>query len=162
MSASLRSRRVGSPRVLRTCFGHHDPYRPAIRVDDLAVADLVLHPAEGMHAAGVAAYAPLCGSSVSSTSAIRLLVVGSQPGNSMPAALRIRLRPPSHPTRYSARSDWPSETCDVDAGVVLREPGHFASAIDRHRQLSRPSRPGCARCGSARARASRDVGWESR
>ena len=27
------------------------------------------------------------------------------PGNSMRAALRIRLRPPSHPTRYSARSD---------------------------------------------------------
>src|SRR5436190_1953899 len=26
----------------------------------------------------------------------------------MPAALRIRLRPPSHPTRYSARSDRPS------------------------------------------------------
>jgi len=37
--------------------------------------------------------------SASSTSAIRELVVGSHPGNSMPAALRIRLRPPSHPTR---------------------------------------------------------------
>ena len=53
---------------------------------------------------------PHSGSSAISTSAIRLLVVGSHPGNSMPAALRIRLRPPSHPTRYSARSDWPSDS----------------------------------------------------
>jgi hypothetical protein len=27
---------------------------------------------------------------------------------------------------------------DVDAGVVLRETGHFTSAIDRHRQLADP------------------------
>ena len=57
----------------------------------------------------------------------------------MPAALRIRLRPPSHPTRYFARSDWPSPSCDVDAGVVLREARHFMSAIDRHRQLVDPA-----------------------
>ena len=42
---------------------------------------------------------PHSGSSAISTSAIRWLVVGSHPGNSMPAAFRIRLRPPSHPTR---------------------------------------------------------------
>ena len=53
---------------------------------------------------------PHSGSSAISASAIRELVVGSHPGNSMPAALRIRLRPPSHPTRYSARSDWPSDS----------------------------------------------------
>ena len=82
---------------------------------------------------------PNSGSSVISTSAIRLLVVGSQPGNSMPAALRTRLRPPSHPTRYSARSDWPSDSCDVDAGVVLREARHLTSAIERHRQLADPA-----------------------
>ena len=82
---------------------------------------------------------PNSGSSVISTSAIRLLVVGSQPGNSMPAALRTRLRPPSHPTRYSARSDSAVGQLDVDAGVVLRETGHLASAIDRHRQLVDPA-----------------------
>jgi len=49
-------------------------------------------------------------STESSTSAVRLLVVGSHPGNSMPAALRIRLRTPSQPMRYSARSDWPSDS----------------------------------------------------
>lgn len=31
-------------------FGHEDANRPVIRVDYLAVADLVLHPAEGMGA----------------------------------------------------------------------------------------------------------------
>lgn len=48
------------------------------------------------------------GSSPISTSAIRELVDGSHPGNSIPAALRIRLRPRSHPAGYSARSGWPS------------------------------------------------------
>ena len=37
------------------------------------------------------------------------LAVGSHPENSMPAPLRIRLRPPSHPTTYCARSDRPSD-----------------------------------------------------
>ena len=47
---------------------------------------------------------PICGSSLVSTSAISQLTDGSHPGKSMPAARRTRLRPPSQPTRYSARS----------------------------------------------------------
>jgi hypothetical protein len=39
-------------------FGHEDADRSVIRVDYLAVADLVLYPAEGMDAEGVAADAP--------------------------------------------------------------------------------------------------------
>src|SRR4029450_1638098 len=39
-------------------FGHHDPYRAPVQVDHLAVADLVLHPAEAVDAAGVAVDAP--------------------------------------------------------------------------------------------------------
>src|SRR5215212_11504110 len=35
-------------------FGNHDPYRPPIHVDHLAVADLVLQPTEGVDAEGVA------------------------------------------------------------------------------------------------------------
>src|SRR5919201_6596259 len=42
---------------------------------------------------------PHFGSSLISTSAISELTDGSQPGKSMPALLRIRLRPPSQPTR---------------------------------------------------------------
>ena len=99
----------GFARGSEVLFGHHDPYRPAIHVDHLAVADLVLQPAEGMDAEGVAADAPF--------RLLGHLDLGDQgagrripPGNSMPAALRTRLRPPSHPTRYSARSDWPSDS----------------------------------------------------
>jgi hypothetical protein len=51
---------------------------------------------------------PYSGSSAISTSAIRALVVASQPGKSMPAALRIALLPPSQATRYCARSERPS------------------------------------------------------
>ncbi len=36
-------------------FGHHDPSRPPVLVDHLAVVDLVLHLAEGMDADGVVA-----------------------------------------------------------------------------------------------------------
>ena len=142
-------------------FGHHDPHRSPVLVDHLAVADLVLHlPRAWMPRAS--RRMPNSGSSAISTSAIRLLVVGSHPGNSMPAAFRTTLRPPSHPTRYSARSDSAVGQLDVDAGVVLREARHFTFAIDRHRRARRPSRPGCARCGSATARARRGAGWESR
>ena len=42
---------------------------------------------------------PVGVSSVTSTSAIRWLRVASHPTNSMPAALRMTLRPPSAPTR---------------------------------------------------------------
>ena len=82
---------------------------------------------------------PSSGSSAISTSAIRPLVVGSHPGNSMPAALRTRLRPPSHPTRYSRPQRLAVGQLDVDAGVVLREARHLASAMDRHRQLVDPA-----------------------
>ena len=55
------------------------------------------------------------------------LVVGSHPGKSMPAALRTTLRPPSQPTRYSARERLTVGQLDVDTGVVLREAGHLRS-----------------------------------
>ena len=80
-------------------FGHHDPHQP--RHLSILLREWMPMASRRM---------PHSGSSAISTSAIRLLVVGSDPGNSMPAALRIRLRPPSHPTRYSARSDWPSHS----------------------------------------------------
>src|ERR1043165_5835556 len=53
---------------------------------------------------------PHFGCWASSASAIRLLTLGSHPGKSIPAALRIVLRPPSHTTRYSARSEPPSDS----------------------------------------------------
>ena len=60
--------------------------------------------AEGVLPAGLSRRKPSSGSSSISTSAIIQLVEGSNPGKSMPAALRTRLRPPSQPTRYAAES----------------------------------------------------------
>ena len=120
------------------CFGHHDPYRPPIHVDHLAVADLVLQPAEGMDAEGVAADAPF--------RLLGHLDLGDQ-------AARRRIPPGELDagcfTDQTASSVAPDEILrpqrlavgqlDVDAGVVLRETRHLTSAIDRHRQLADPA-----------------------
>ena len=105
---------------------------------------------------------PNSGSSSISTSAMIQLVVGSQPANSMPAALRTTLRPPSQPTRYSARSDVPSDSVDVDAAVVLREARHLALAQDRHRQLADPAGHDALEVALQQARARSCAGWENR
>ena len=82
---------------------------------------------------------PNSGSSAISTWAIRLLVVGSHPGNSMPAALRTRLRPPSHPTRYCARSDRPSDSSTSTPVSSCAKPVTSRAVVDRHRQLADPA-----------------------
>ena len=82
---------------------------------------------------------PHAGSSVIWASAISQLFVGSHPANSMPAALRTTLRPPSQPTRYSARSDVPSDSATSTLDVVLRETSDLASAIDPHPKLIDPA-----------------------
>jgi len=56
----------------------------------------------------------------------------------MPAALRMTLRPPSHPTTYCARKGPPSDRLDVDPGVVLGKARHLTSVEDAHRQLGDP------------------------
>jgi hypothetical protein len=119
-------------------FGHHDPYRAAIRVDHLAVADLVLQPAEGMFAEGVVTDAKF--------RLLGHLDLGDQ-------AARCRIRPgeldAGRLTDQTAPSVAPDEIIppqrpavgqrDVDAGVVLREPGHLAPVLDRHPQLADPA-----------------------
>ena len=120
-------------------FGQHDPYRPAIRVDDLAVADLVVHPAEGMHADGVVADAPF------------LRRLGQLDRGDQAARCRI---PPRELDAgcfadQTASSVAPGEILrpqrlavghlDVDAGVVLREARHLTFAIEGHRQLADPA-----------------------
>ena len=120
-------------------FGQHDPYRPALRVDDLTVADLVLHPADGMHAEGVVADAP-------SPAVLGQLDLGDQ-------AARCRIPPreldAGRFTDQTASSVAPDEIfrsqrlavghLDVDAGFVLRETRHLTSAIERHRELADPA-----------------------
>ena len=57
----------------------------------------------------------------------------------MPAALRIRLRPPSHADEVLRLQRLALGQLDVDAGVVLRDTGRFTSAVHRHRQLANPA-----------------------
>ena len=119
-------------------LGHHDPYRPAIRVDHLAVADLVLHPADGVDAAARRGGCPTPAPRPSRPRRSGRSSSDPTRGSRCRPPCGSRLRPPSHPTRYSARSDSPSDSSTSTPVVVLREAGHLASAIDRHRQLADP------------------------
>jgi len=56
----------------------------------------------------------------------------------MPAAFRMRLRPPSHPTRYFARNDWPSDSSTstpVSSCVVM--PGGKVADVQTDRGEAR-------------------------
>ena len=57
MSALAEIAQGGFGRGSDVLLGHHDPHRAVVREDDLAVADLVLLPTEGMGAEGVVAHA---------------------------------------------------------------------------------------------------------
>ena len=119
-------------------LGQHDPHRPAFLVDHLAALDLVLHLADGMDARGSATNAGfgLLGHlDLGEQRARRRIPAGELDagGFSDQAASSIApdeiLRPQPLAVRY----------VDVDAGLVLREAGHLASAVERHRQLADPA-----------------------
>ena len=142
-------------------LGQHDPHRPSFLVDHFAVADLVVHLAQGMHARGIAADAQLrlLGHlDLGDQGARGRIPTGELDAGCLPDQTASTVAPDEvlRPQRPAVGQ------LDVDAGVVLREARHFASAIDRHRAARRPNRPGSARCGSATARARSCAGWESR
>ena len=128
MSASLRSRRVGSVVASDVLFGHEDPHPPAI-----------LQPAEGMDAEGVAADAPF-------RRLLGHLDLGDQvagrrirPGELDAGGLADQTASSVAPDEIFRPQRLAIGQLDVDAGVVLREAGHLTSAIDRHRQLVDPA-----------------------
>ena len=120
-------------------FGHEDADRSVIRVDYLAVADLVLHPAEGMDAEGVAADAPF-------RRRLGELGLGDQVAG---GGIRSRERDAGGLADQAASAVAPDEILrpqraavaqfDIHAGVVLRETRHFNAAIDRHLELVDPA-----------------------
>jgi hypothetical protein len=133
--AEIAQRGFGRADVL---FGHHDSHGAAVRVDHLAVADLVLHPTEGMDAALVAADPQL--------RLLGHLDLGDQAARRRipPRELDARCFPDDatssvapdevlRPQRSAARR------LHVDAVVVLRHAGHFTSAVDSHRQFGDPA-----------------------
>ena len=119
-------------------LGHHDPYRPPIRVDHLAVADLVLHPAEGMDAEGVVADAQfrLLGHLDLGDQAARRRI---PPGELDAGCLADQAASSVAPDEILRPQRLAVGQLDVDAGVVLREARHLTSAVDRHRQLADPA-----------------------
>lgn len=60
----------------------------------------------------------------------------------MPAVLRMMLRPPSQPMRYSVRSVAPSDSATIHAAVVLREARYLAAEKEFRPELSRPAGKG--------------------
>ena len=119
-------------------FGDHDPYRPALLVDHLPVADLVLHLAQGMEAKGSAAHAQfrLLGHlDLGEQGARRRIPAGELDAGGLADQTASSVAPDEilRPQRPAVGQR------DVDAGVVLREAGHFAFAIDLHRQLVDPA-----------------------
>jgi hypothetical protein len=119
-------------------FGHHDPHRPPIHVDNLAVADLVLQPAEGMDAKGIAVDAPF--------RLLGHLDLGDQaaccwipPGELDAGCLADHTASSVAPDEIFRPQRLVVDQLDVDAGVVLRETLHLTSAMDRHPQLADPA-----------------------
>ena len=68
---------------------------------------------------------PNFGSSAISTSAIRLLLVASHPGNSIPAALRIEAPSAIAPHEILRPQRLAVRQPDIDPRVVLREARHL-------------------------------------
>ena len=138
MSALAEIAQGGLVRGSDVRFGHHDPYRPPILVDHLAVSDLVLHLPEGMNAEGVAADAQF--------RLLGHLDLGDQGARRRVPAGELDAGCLADQTASSVAADEilrPQRLAvgqlDVDAGVVLRDTGHFTSAVDRHRQLADPA-----------------------
>jgi hypothetical protein len=129
MSASLRSDLL---------LGHHDPRRPPLQIDHLAVTDLIPLFAEGMDAKGIAMDAQF-----------RLLGhfrLGNQaagcriPPGELDAGCLADHTAPAVAADEIVRPQRPAVgQLDIDAAVVLRETGHLARAIHRHRQFPDPA-----------------------
>src|SRR5215208_4210177 len=79
---------------------------------------------------------PHSGSSASSSSAIRWLVVGSHPGELDAGGLPDQAASTIAPDEVFRPQRQAVGQLHVDAGVVLRETRHFTPAIDRHSQLA--------------------------
>jgi hypothetical protein len=118
-------------------LGHRDPHRPSIRVDHLAVADLVLQPADAVDAEGVAPDAQL--------RLLGHLDLGDQvaprripPGELDAGCFTDEAAPSVTPDEILRPQELAAGQLDVDAAVVLREARHLTSVIDPHRQLGDP------------------------
>jgi hypothetical protein len=119
-------------------FGYHDSHRSPIRVDDLAVDDLVLLPAEGMDTKGTAVDAPF--------GCLGHLDLSDQVAG---RRIRSRERDARGLADETASAIAPDEILrpqrpavaerDIDAGVVLCEAVHLDAVEDGHSQFADPA-----------------------
>jgi hypothetical protein len=122
--AEIAQRRLGSP--VEVLLRHQDPHRSSI-----------LQFGERMDAASIAANAPFrlldqldLGDQVADGwIPARELDAGGFADQAASAVTADEISRPDRPA---------SSQLDIDAGVVLRQPRHLPSAIDRHRQLAGP------------------------
>ena len=105
---------------------------------------------------------PISGSSSISTSAIIQLVGRIPPGEVDAGRLADQAASSVAADEILRSERRVAGQLDIDAGVVLREAHHLAVDEGSEPRAHRPSRPGCARSGSARARARSCGGWGSR
>jgi hypothetical protein len=120
-------------------FSHQDADRSVIRVDDLAIADFVIHRGEGMDAEGVAADAQC-------RRRLGELDLGDQVAG---GGIRSRERDAGGFAKQAASAIAPDEILrpqraavaqfDINAGVVLRETRHLNAAINRRLELVDPA-----------------------
>ena len=120
-------------------LGQREPQRPSIAVEHLAVADLVLQPADPVYSEGVVADAQL-----------RLLghlglgdqvALGRIPAGELDArCLADDASPSVAPDEILRAQRLAIRQLDVDAGVVLRVARHLAAVVHQHRQFGDPCR----------------------
>src|SRR5918997_6091443 len=118
---------------LRACcdalFGHHDADGPLVTEDNLAVADLVLHPAEGMNAVLVSADAQLwclgdldlCDQATNGRVPSGEVDAGRFPDEASTAVAADEIVPTQIAT---------VRQMDQDTGLVWRKPRHLTAVLD--------------------------------
>ena len=119
-------------------LGQHDPHRPSLLVDHLAVADLVVHLAQGMLAGVIAADAQgrfLGHLDLGDQGARGRVPTGELDAGGLADQTASSVAPDEilPPHRLAVGQ------LDVDAGIVLRETGDLDAVVDLHPQLADPA-----------------------
>ncbi len=129
----------GFRRVARLRFSQHDPHRPFVLVDDLAVPDLIFEATETINAIGSLMHAEF-GRGCHFDFGDQVADGGVRSGEGDIGGLAYRAAATVAAHEVECADEASVGECDVDAGIVLDEAGHLLAAIDRHAELFDPAR----------------------